>query len=865
MIKINSFIIFLILSYSTVLAKPVELSEAKKVGEAFLTSQSKSSNEINSNLELVYSEISKGSTTFSKDENTFFYVFNINSKGFVIVAGDDNVTPILGYSNEGIFNPNNIPQNTKKWFEEYKNQIRYVIDNEIEATEEIKREWLTLLNDKTNSLGEKSSVSPLMQTKWNQSPYYNALCPSGTVTGCVATAMAQIMKYWNYPETGSGFHSYNHQSYGTLSANFGSTTYQWSSMPNSVNSSNNAVATLMYQVGVSVDMNYGTASTGGSGAYVISDQSPVQHCSEYALKTYFGYKNTLKGVQRINYNQTQWLNLLKIELDNSRPILYAGFGTGGGHCFVADGYDNNDFIHFNWGWGGAYDGYFQINALNPSGTGTGGGSGGYNNGHQAVIGIEPPAGSQTYSLALYDEVTPSSSTIYYGQAFDVSTNILNNGTNSFNGDYTVAIFDASYNFIDYVETLSGYTLGGGYVYSNNLTFSTTGLFSMLPGTYYAGVFYRPTGGNWKQIANGNYSNLVQITVVNPNDIELNSAMIVSPGTTLTQGQSASVNLNIVNDGNSTFIGQYSVGLYNLDGTFAQYIGTKNENNGLPSGYTYQSPFLTFTSSSITVEPGTYLLATLHNPNNSGWQLTGSSNYQNPIKVTVVAAPLQADIYEVNNLISQAYNLPITFAGNSATKNTIGSNIHTGTDNDYYKVNLPLGYNYSISSRLHDSFGSGNGNTYSVDALISYSTDGTNWSDTYDDIITGNISVNNGGTVYFRVAPYFSGETGTYLLDMNISRTQISTASISESEISDLIKVYPNPANEYLTIDLEQFTGKIEKIEFLNIQGQVVEELNLESTDHRILKLGLNNYSKGIYLIQLHSVRGIFTKKLIINK
>jgi hypothetical protein len=247
---------------------------------------------------------------------------------------------------------------------------------------------------------------------------------------------------------------------------------------------------------------------------------------------------------------------------------------------------------------------------------------------------------------------------------------------------------------------------------------------MLPGTYYVGIFYRPTGGNWKQVANnGSYSNLVQMKVINPNDIELNSSMVLTPGITLTQGQPASVNLNIVNEGNNTFIGQYLVGLYNLDGSFAQTIGTIDENNGLQKGYTYKSPYLTFSTSSITVNPGTYLLAAQHNPNNSGWQLTGSSNFLNPIRITVIAPSLQPDQYETNNSIGESYNLPITFSGNNAIKNTTGSNCHITSDNDFYKIILPLGFNYKITPRIHDLYNSGNGNTYTLDGLFSYSTDG----------------------------------------------------------------------------------------------------------------------------------------------
>ncbi len=854
----------LLLFFAIIYGKPIDENTAKLVGFSFLTSRTNALPiNVDSNLKLVYKESSTSIDPLdSIQTRTFFYVFNAGSNCFVIVSGDDNVTPILGYSGRGSFDPLNLPKNVSKWLEGYKNEIRLVIDNDIHASNLISEEWKSYMDGTAINPADFSisTVNPLMQTQWNQSPYYNDFCPGGSVTGCVATAMAQIMKYWNYPATGSGFHSYNHPTYGTLSANFSSSSYQWGSMPNSVNSSNSAVATLMYDVGVSVDMNY---SPQVSGAYVISAQSPVINCSEYALKTYFGYKSTLQGVERSNYNQTQWLSLLKTELDASRPVLYAGFGTGGGHCFVADGYDINDFIHFNWGWGGAYDGFFQINALDPSGTGTGGGSGGYNSGHQAVIGIEPPVVSQTYNMALYNYVMPSSTTINYGQAFTVSTNIVNNGTATFNGDYTMAVFDASYNLIDYVETLNGYTLQAGYAYINDLVFSTTGLFSMLPGTYYVGVFYRPTGGNWFQIAdNAGYSNLVQMIVTNPNDIELNSAMTVTPGTTLTQGQAVSVNLNIVNDGLSTFIGQYGVGLYNLDGTLAQTVATLDENVGLPPTYTYIAPYLTFSSTSVTVSPGTYLLAILHNPNSTGWQLTGSSYFQNPITVTVVAPNIQPDIYEVNNSISQSYNIPVSFVGNSATVSTPGSNCHITSDNDYYKVVLPTGYNYAITPRIHDSYNSGNGNIYTLDGLFSYSTDGSTWSDAYDDILTGNISVNGSSTVYFHVAPYFAGETGTYLLDMVINR--VAVIGIEENEMNAFIKVYPNPAKDFVTIDLNEFEGKVNLIDLYDIRGQKVLSANLGNTENNF-RLPLSSLSEAVYFLQLHTTGGILSKKLIVSR
>jgi hypothetical protein len=537
-------------------AKKVDENTAKQVGQNFLTTKTNSQTlRSGTTLNLVYSAKSKAnSSVASIQATTFFYVFNSGTNGYVMVSGDDIVTPILGYSDEGTFDPNNIPPNTAKWFEGYKDQIRFAIENQIKATDEISAEWQNLKvgNSSSSSARASSSVNPLIQTKWDQSPNYNVLCPydnqysQRTVTGCVATAMAQIMKYWNFPTNGSGFHSYNHPKYGTLSANFGSTTYQWGSMPNIVSSSNNAVATLMYQCGVSVDMNYGVSSQGGSSAQTLDVVD--------ALKTYFGYPTSVQGKYRSNYTETQWKNLLKTELDASRPIQYAGSGSGGGHSFVCDGYDNNDFFHFNWGWSGSSDGYFSVNALSPGSLGTGGGTGGFNSNQRAIIGIQAPTGVQTYNMALYNNVTSLPYPLYYGNAFTVTTNIANNGTNNFAGDYCAAIFDDAYNFVDYVEIKTGYNLQGGYAYTNNLVFSTTGIFGMLPGTYYAGIFYRPTGGSWVIVSNsGSYNNLRQMTVINPNDLELNSSMVLTPGTTLTKGQSASVNFNIVNDGNSTFL------------------------------------------------------------------------------------------------------------------------------------------------------------------------------------------------------------------------------------------------------------------------------------------------------------------------
>jgi len=848
-------LLLLIVCFS-VFGKPVDENRAKTVGLYFLQNKTNSTllKEAR-NLQLAY----KVSSTIGDalEERTMFYVFNVDNVGFVIVSGDDTVIPVLGYSDQGTFHSDNMPPAFQKWLEGYKNEIIYVVRNDIKATEEITIQWgLQMMNKSVNSTLNTNSVAPLIQTHWDQAPYYNAQCPTNTLTGCVATAMAQIMKFWNYPTTGTGWH-YNQtpQQYANLFAPFGSTTYQWSSMPNQLNSSstsaqNNAVATLMFHCGISVDMKYGT----------IGSSAPTPSVAS-SLINYFGYSNSAQYVQRSNYpDDIQWKNLLKNELDSGRPIQYRGQGSGGGHSFICDGYDSSNMqFHFNWGWSGTSDGYYELNILNPGSLGAGGGTGGFNSLQGAVIGIQPPTSQQTYNLSLYDYVTASAATINYGQAFSVSTNIANYGTNSFSGDYTLGAFDNNGNFIDYVETKTNYPLQAGNAYSANLTFSTTGMFSLLPGTYYLGLYYRPTGGGWKVVQNsGSYTNFTPITVVNSNPIALNSTMTVSPGTTLTQGQGASVNLNIANTGSSTFIGQYNVGLYTLDGTFVQTISALNENNGLSSGYTYPSPYLTFTTAAITANPGTYLIALQHKTTTGNWTLTGSTaTFINPIRVTVVQAPFQADIYEVNDAFNQSYSMPLSFTNNTASVKTTSSNSHVGNDNDYYKIILPSGYNYSITPRLQDSYNSNNGNTYSLDALFTYSTDGVNWSSVFDDVISGNITVNNGGTIYFHAAPYFQGNVGTYLLDINLTRTLY--LSVPENELGKGIKLFPNPTSSKVFFD--NSNANFKEVAIYNYLGQEVSMAAFGSVSSN-QEVDMSSLSEGVYILKFSNTETSQSVKVV---
>ena len=358
---------------------------------------------------------------------TNLYIFNAE-QGFVVMAADDCVQPILGYSLTGEFVAENMPSNVRGWLQGYNDEIQYAIDNQMRATSETTRMWKELVEGNAKAGKATAVVNALVQTQWDQNGFYynnggqlqmfelyNNLCPydntagERTVTGCVATAMAQIMKYWGYPSQGIGSHSYTPSTrpdLGLQSANFEETTYQWSDMPNKLTRNStatqiNAIATLMYHCGVSVDMMYDIYDNGGSGAY--SKDIP------YALNHYFNYKPTANIQNRDSYETNAWMSMLKTELDAGRPLQYSGSGSGG-HAFICDGYDSSNKFHFNWGWSGSNDGYFELSNLNPGSGGAGGGGYVFNNDQSAIFGIEPGSTiaaptNLTYTLSGLNDVT----------------------------------------------------------------------------------------------------------------------------------------------------------------------------------------------------------------------------------------------------------------------------------------------------------------------------------------------------------------------------------------------------------------------------------------------------------------------------
>ncbi len=303
------------------------------------------------------------------------YVFS-GDEGFVVLPNEDAAPALLGYSDSGKFDFESNPA-LREWFEFYNQQLAFLKKLPAE------KQALAKVSHKN-----RAEIAPLLKTEWNQEYPYNMLCPKvdghETVTGCVATAMAQVMKYHNYPEHGIGTHSYLWRpGEEELSFDYDTIPFQWDKMDNiynkeSSNEARHAVAELMLGCGISVDMHY---EPGGSGAATVMMGE--------SLINIFGYSKSLWMPNRAYYGYYEWEEMIYADLAQGLPVLYSGAGTAGGHQFVCDGYSKDGYFHFNWGWGGLSNGYFLLTALNPDDLGVGGGAGGFNTAQVATLGAKP--------------------------------------------------------------------------------------------------------------------------------------------------------------------------------------------------------------------------------------------------------------------------------------------------------------------------------------------------------------------------------------------------------------------------------------------------------------------------------------------
>lgn len=346
------------LGMEVVIAAPVDTATAKQAAVAFCQRHRTAS----VNPQLAYTQfINTG------DATPAFYVFNLN-KGFVIISADDSTDPILAYSDESVFDSTFMPSNMQSLLKDYVREIAVLKEHNAPS------KWENAFDTHPKDTVTGIIVGPLLTSVWGQDTFYNEMCPvdvegpnGHAVTGCVATAMAQVIRYWAYPTRGIGEIGYDHDyedvqgsaNYGYLYADFGNTFYDYANMPdkldeNSTQEEVTAVATLMYHCGISVRMMYGP---NGSGAIGIM-------CPK-ALRENFGYPSDVHIEQRDNYSTSEWHEMIRHELDDDAPVMYSANCEEGGHEFICDGYSDDDYYHINWGWNGRFDGYYKLDLLNP--------------------------------------------------------------------------------------------------------------------------------------------------------------------------------------------------------------------------------------------------------------------------------------------------------------------------------------------------------------------------------------------------------------------------------------------------------------------------------------------------------------------
>ena len=409
------------------------------------------------------------------------YVFNASTGGFVIVSGSDATEQVLGYGTSGSFDAQNMAPGLADMLDIYSEEIGYAIDNNIERT-----------SAPVQTADTRPSIAPMLKTQWGQSTPFNNLCPmvgsNRSVTGCLATAMAQVMKYHNWPEMGEGSRSYESTLGGetvTLSVDFGETTYDWENMLNNYSTGYNeqqanAVATLLYSCGVACGMNYATSTAPSAELFK-------------ALPNNFKYDKSIKMAEKAYYGIDEWNDIVYNELRNGRVVYLAGYNAKSGHAFVCDGYDKDDYFHINWGWVGLDDGYFKMSALDPSEQGIGGSDAGYSKGLEMVYNIKKDQGGEaTIEIGFHGECNINRGTADLGSMTELVFGVT--GMTSF------SIFKDYYYMRLGIMAVNESTSEETFVQSNNI------YWCILSSYYYslAGKNIRVYANAMRDLADGTY-------------------------------------------------------------------------------------------------------------------------------------------------------------------------------------------------------------------------------------------------------------------------------------------------------------------------------------------------------------------------
>ena len=426
-----SIIIFIV---SFTLAAPVQLKTADKVAYNIYKQY---------NLDKKFSFNVKSIEVVSDSGIDLIYIYHLNPLGFILVSADDRYDPYIGYSFDSNFKTENIPSNFDFFFNSIKSKIKSNITSNSYQNSINKDRW-SKFSDSNYKNTRVRNVSPLIVAEFDQSGSWNNTLTAETgfngPVGCVAVAMSQIMYYWGYPEQGTGSNTYIDSNLGELSVDFSTAFYDFDNMAPTY--ATNPSRLLLYHTGVSVNMSY---ENGGSGAQC----QGVYPSAQDAMQRYFKYSDDIANADADNIdNINEFSEILKEQLDYSKPILFSGFSDSygnGGHAWNVDGYQNNSF-HCNWGWGGYNNGYFNLSTM-----------GGFDTWQNALIDIIPEPYANPLALFAYDLVDNTVILI------DISQEVNETQISSWNWDFGDG--NTQVNSNNYAE----HTYSGNGQYEVNLT------------------------------------------------------------------------------------------------------------------------------------------------------------------------------------------------------------------------------------------------------------------------------------------------------------------------------------------------------------------------------------------------------------
>jgi len=829
--------IILLLFASTGQAKKRSQNEAQAVAESFLEAQSVSLRSApgESPFTLAYTCYGDDASLRSRATDAYFYVFNINDdRGFIIISGDDRSDDILGYSLEGSFDINSLPPNFRNWLTYYSDELGNLTDDLPESEDAEIPQGITQY---------ASEIAPLLgKMAWGQREPFNNLCPIipktenvRSIAGCVATAMAQIMKYYEWPVKGKGVKSYITETHRIrLSVDFSKTTYDWANMTDVYNEQStqderDAVATLVYHCGVASEMNYSYES------------GTNQLRAAFGLKDNFGYNPYMQLLERRYYTTTEWYNILKEELNASRPILYVGANESRmAHAFVCDGYDRNGLFHFNWGWTGSNDGYFNVSVIKSSNMAT------YNGDQNIIAGIQPAntsmSATQTLIFSDVDSLIhiPVQS-IERNEGIDFLMNIYHTCVTPFSGEIGIGLYrgDELYSVI-YRESIKNMTNNKNYLVTDTVYFPDT----IEEGSYLMRPVFSIDGTEWQQVRSILLKALNTTVAVNSTTVsfawtrdypELILNSLKSTSTFYANHSSGKAEATFINNGKDDIYTSLTFLIFPYNVPVEAYLNgeitTRFYQTDLKYLYVPKGESLTIQyNPKITLSSGTYNLYVIEN------QSHRYLNRNSPLRMTIQPEP-QLELtqkisfpdtrpYDGDTLTIMIKNTGADFAGYVFT-----DVVDAETKQVIFSLNpAPINIRKSETVKLRPVF-----IEKSVIPSGSYML-GVSYAPKASDNV-----------IVFGFTP----EERIYSDIFTVESPDANTPSTTTFE------VYPNPATHTLYVRSD---AGIKSVSIFDISGRQAFSSRPEKKDPVAVAIG--HFPSGIYILRCETAAGTFTTKFI---